>query len=1319
MADSVPQVPPDLRPGVPHDPALIYQEDFSSGTPKVGPDVNSVSLAAYTGLGLAAPYTAAEAWLPGWKACNGHILNAESAQPSDPGCVANGGLDKNGGSGAVQHAAWFYLRYMAYALGLAQGQAHEGALANNAVASETNGGDPQPAGVQLAADFGGGLTTQAGHYYTASAYFAAMHCRADSALGWNDPKQSFTLILEDGSRKLVGVDLNPCDSAFGIAGFNPYNAKHPTVAANNNVGSVYVSKVVAPKPVLLTEGNTIVGLEIANATNKSLGNDLAFDLPTIFDVTPRIDAEFGDAEIVLDEESTLTFTITNTSDLDAKERWSFTDGLPDGVRLAGDPNMRTTCEAVDLESGNSGTLTVTGDLPQGEAFCTVTVDVVGTEVGTWPDPLDGLDRHGLVKGNTDPSIDVVRPALTLVKSTEATQARVGEEITYAFEVTNTGTVELTDVTVVDDNGDVQVQGDPVTLAPGEKHTFTGTWVIPGDEVSDYSVDNSATATGVYQEHTVTDESAVSIPAYVTITAEYVDEYGRPVHDPTLVYDDKMGEDYASSPLDVPGYTFSKVKDGSLPQEGVAESDGVITYVYTRVPGYMSAGYVFTKEAEPPTGAEVLPGDLVTYTLTGANTGDVPLLVTVDDDLSGVLAHASAAGMVVVTLGPDGSQVEVGRFAVSDATVAWTGTVPAGESVTITYQVRVDDGAWGVELTNTADSTATPEEGDRITAPREETRHVTPAGPAFDLAKEASPASGSVVLPGDTVAYTLTGTNAGGVTSSVTVTDDLSGLLAHADLVGSITATVSGVPVAAPTLVADVLTWTGSVGPEQTVVITYEVTVKADAWGVTLVNLASATTTPSRGDPMSTDEVSTDHATPGYAFEKTASPGTGDTVQVGDRVTYTLTGANFGQTALDPVTITDDLTQVLAYATLVDGSLTAAIDGATAASAPVLSGTSLTWTGSLQAGQIVEVSYTVVVADGSEGEVLRNVAFSEVTPPDSETPIGTPEEETTHEVRGYLFTKEAQPASGTAVMPGQTVDYTLTGTNTGAVTLDPVRIADDLSKVLAYADLVGAPVATIEGVGSVPAPRVDGANLTWSGALEPGQVVRVAYQVRVHDDAWGVTLTNHATSSSTPPSGSPAPSPDVVTEHPTPGYEFAKTADPASGTAVPVGATVTFTLTGSNTGPVALLPATITDDLSGVLRHARLVSGSLDASIDGVDDIPEPTIDGGTLTWTGPLEPGQVVRVTYQVTVVDGGADATLENVAALTGTLPTGGEVPGASARTEHPVTVPPEAPDVVTRVIRALPRTGAEVAASLGALVALVGCGTWLVVGSRRRRRG
>ena len=74
----------------------------------------------------------------------------------------------------------------------------------------------------------------------------------------------------------------------------------------------------------------------------------------------------------------------------------------------------------------------------------------------------------------------------------------GDQVTYAFTVTNTGNVTLTNVTVTDVNPSVIISGSPIaSLAPGsiDNSTVTGTYTLTQADIDAGTFTNTATVTG--------------------------------------------------------------------------------------------------------------------------------------------------------------------------------------------------------------------------------------------------------------------------------------------------------------------------------------------------------------------------------------------------------------------------------------------------------------------------------------------------------------------------------------------------------------------------------------------------------------------------------------------------------------------------------------------------------------------------------------------------------------------------------------------------------------------------------------------------------
>ncbi|RKT36106.1 putative repeat protein (TIGR01451 family)/fimbrial isopeptide formation D2 family protein [Microbacterium sp. AG1240] len=673
-----------------------------------------------------------------------------------------------------------------------------------------------------------------------------------------------------------------------------------------------------------------------------------------------------------------------------------------------------------------------------------------------------------------------------------------------------------------------------------------------------------------------------------------------------------------------------------------------------------------KTSDPVGGTPVAAGQRITYTVEAENTGNTMLdPVAVADDLSGVRAHAEYQGDVTTAV--DGTPVSSGAATITGDDLAWTGALEPGQIVTITYSVIVDDDVAGQTIANRVTASGTPPGPFPPVIPPVVTTE-NPVG-GFEIAKTADPASGTVVEPGQTIQYTVTGTNTGATAlDPATITDDLSGVFAHAAYNDDIVTAVNGVEVAsgAAAIAEDDLTWTGALQAGDIVTITYSVTVADDASGQVLDNSATGSATPTTpdpddpsgppipGEPIVPPTVTTQHPVigSGFTISKTADPVSGTAVEAGDTIVYTIVATNTGDTQLDPVEIADDLSAVLDNARYNDD---VAADRGTAS----VSGDELTWNGSLPTGASATITYSVTVDEGVRSALLRNTATGDATPripvdptdPESPTtpgaPLTPPPAETQHPVvdNGFEIVKAADPASGTAVRAGDTITYTVTGTNTGNTVLDAASISDDLSAVLAGARYNDDASATVGEV------RADGNTLTWRGTLAPGDAVVLTYTVTVNDDATGVLLRNTVEGGGTPlipddptdpdsptTPGEPVTPPPATTEHPVvnPGFEIAKSADPASGTRVDPGSVIRYTVTGTNTGDTALDPVKLTDDLSGVLANAAY-NGDISA------DRGDAVVTGDILTWNGTLAPGAAVVITYSVTVAPGAGGESIDN----------------------------------------------------------------------------
>lgn len=487
-----------------------------------------------------------------------------------------------------------------------------------------------------------------------------------------------------------------------------------------------------------------------------------------------------------------------------------------------------------------------------------------------------------------------------------------------------------------------------------------------------------------------------------------------------------------------------------------------------------ANYTTVKTSEPEPGSAVAPGQTVTYTVEVTQEGSAPADAELVDDLSDVLDDA--------VLDEDSITASIGDATLVDGLLVWSGTVPVGETATITYAVTVKDAEalevdGDFDLLNVVTSDGcVPADGE---LPDCTTNHLVGW---YEYSKTSDPASGSTVSPGQTVTYTVEVVQRGKAeVPSARVTDDLAQVLDDTTYNGDAAATAGVVVVDGPTL-----SWTGDLAVDETVTITYSVEVLPEG-DHTLTN---AVTAPDDGRsrcvpaPDENPDCTTTHPKGWYEFSKTSDPVPGSSVEEGDTVTYTVTVDQRGAAEIPGASISDDLSQVLDDATYAE-------DAEATAGEVVVDGASLTWTGDLAVGDQVIITYSVtVVADGDDR--LVNV----VTAPDDGRSTCVPAADenpdctTTHYKGSYVYSKTSDPESGSRVRVGDKVTYTVTVAQVGEGSVADVRITDDLSRVLDDARYDGDAKAT---AGTV---EVTGDELTWTGDLAVGDEVTLTYSVTV-------------------------------------------------------------------------------------------------------------------------------------------------------------------------------------------------------------------------------
>ncbi|MEW1552321.1 DUF11 domain-containing protein, partial [Streptomyces tsukubensis] len=433
--------------------------------------------------------------------------------------------------------------------------------------------------------------------------------------------------------------------------------------------------------------------------------------------------------------------------------------------------------------------------------------------------------------------------------------------------------------------------------------------------------------------------------------------------------------------------------------------------------------------------------------------------TIPADLNNAATTTAGCSIAAGTLSCTGGPLAVG----ASTTIALTGTAAADAT----------------SIVNTADVTGNEPDPNPANNTDSITTTVTPE---VDLAVVKSGPEG--VDAGDAISYTITVTNNGPSDSSGwTLTDPV-----PAQVVDPAT-TTAGCSVTGGTL-----SCTGGpllVGASATVTVSG--TVAANATG-SIAN--TATVTGNEPDPNPDNNQSTATTVISEDVDLALSKTGPATVDAGDTVSYTITVTNDGPSDSSGWTVTDTVPA-----------------GLTGASSPT-SGCSVTaGTLSCTGGPLAVGASTTITLTGTAAEGISSITnTATVTGNEPDPNPGNNSDSVTTSVTGTpgltIVKKQNGPAT---VKAGESVEYTITVTNTGTTTYtaaDPATFTDDLSDLLDDARYNQDAEAT-SGTVDYEEPV-----LSWSGALAPGQSATITFSITTNARPFGdLKLLNTVVSTS--------------------------------------------------------------------------------------------------------------------------------------------------------------------------------------------------------------
>ncbi|MEU0517986.1 putative Ig domain-containing protein [Streptosporangium sp. NPDC006007] len=979
-----------------------------------------------------------------------------------------------------------------------------------------------------------------------------------------------------------------------------------------------------------------------------------------------------------------TVTVTNSGQTPYAGA-SFTDAL---AGVLDDAVYNGDVAASAGTAGFAGsTLTWSGDLAVG-ATATVTYSVTVNNPDTGDRTLVDTVTSTNVGANCTPAsgdsrcsvtVTVLTPALTITKTAASATATPGATVTYTVTATNTGQTpyvgaSFTDALggVLDDavyNADGSATTGAVSFA-GPNLTWTGNLAVGATATVTYSVtvnnpdtgdrtltgtvssatpgntcpaggtDSRCTATvAVVQASTLTFVKSAGVTSTVeagtvtytvTVTNTGLIPYIGATFTDALagVLDDATYNGDATASTGLVAVIGSELTwTGTVPASGSATvtysvtvrspnpGDGILTNPLTSVSlggncpllgtDPRCAARVTVSGLEIVSTADVTtvqPGGVIRFTGVMTNVGRTPYLGIT------VLFHAADALDDAV---PNGDQSATsGSLSVGATALEWTGNIPVGGSVTVTGTLTVKNPDPGDQVITTSVSSSAPG-GNCPTGSTDPdcTTTVTVLTPGLTVTKSANV---NATVPGGTVAYTVTVTNSGQVPyTGATVTDPLAGVLDDATYNADATATVGTAGFAGSDL-----TWTGDLAVGATATVTYSVTANdPDTGDKLLINSVVSTVAGSTCPPASANAACSAKVvvlTRALTIAKTAGVAS---VAPGGTVPYTVTVTNSGQVPYAGATFTDALAGVLDDAVYnADATATVGTAG--------FAGSDLTWTGNLNPGQTATIAYSVTVNAPDTGDERLTGTVTSATP-GSTCPAGGTDPRCAGTVLVSRVTV-VNSADVVTALPGGTVHYTITITNSGQTPYPDLSVDTLLTGALDNATYNGDAAASAGGVVLIPGEG----RLTWRGGLAVGEVATVTASMRVNNPRTGDNLMTTAATSSASGNNCPVGGTDPVCATAvtvlTPVLAIVKAADRATTTP---GGTVHYTITVTNSGESPYAGATFTDALAGVLTDAVY-------NADAATTRGTVTLTGSHLTWNGDLAVGESATVTYSVTVRD-------------------------------------------------------------------------------------
>lgn len=470
------------------------------------------------------------------------------------------------------------------------------------------------------------------------------------------------VVITDDGGTAVPADFNLTVGGIPVVSgaSNVYDA-NVAFALNETLlaGYGFVSITGTGCPAAL--GDSVTLMPGDNVTCTITNDDIAVpELTLVKTATPLTYSTVG--EVI-----SYTYDLTNSGNTDLFPIYAVTDDKAvvtcPAVPAILVPLASVTCTAsyvitqIDLDAG------FVTNIAAGSAMDAA---VGGTPVPSNPDTET-------VTANTNADINLIKDG-TLNDDDGTAGLTPGDTISYAFTITNTGSVTLTGITLADTVGGVTIIGGPTiaSLAPGamDNSTFTGSYTVTQADIDAGTFTNTATVTGTPPS-------------------------GPPVDDPDSDIQPLVGNAVLTLVKSASPATYNSVGDVISYEYDLINAGNITLY-----PTYSVTDDKATVTC-PVVPATLLPAASVTCTATYIITAADMLAGNVINIASGTAQDAEVGGTPVVS-NDDTEQVDVVRVNLAKAVIG-SAVLQGDGSYTVTYTITATNLGGGPGIYNLLDT----------------------------------------------------------------------------------------------------------------------------------------------------------------------------------------------------------------------------------------------------------------------------------------------------------------------------------------------------------------------------------------------------------------------------------------------------------------------------------------------------------------------------------------------------------------------------------------------------------------------------------------